>query len=87
MDAECFKRFSDDLLLPLKELLQTRYIFLEAEVEYILSWITVFCVKSLTFSNKSTMKPLCWNIIRNVRVFFLYIFINWNFGTVTFCQM
>lgn len=66
MDAECFKSFSDDLLLPLKELLQTTYIFLEAEIECSLSWITVFFVESVTLSNKSTMKPLCWNTYRNV---------------------
>lgn len=59
VDAECFKSFSDDLLLPFKELLQIRYILLEAEVEHFLSWITVFCVESLTLSNKFTMKPLC----------------------------
>lgn len=37
---------------------QTRYIFLETEVEHSLSWITVFCVESVTLSNKSTTKPL-----------------------------
>lgn len=66
MDAECFRSFSDDLLLPLKELLQTTYIFLEAEIERSLSWITVFFVESVTLSNKSTMKPVCWNTYRNV---------------------
>lgn len=64
---------------------QTRYIFLEAEVEHYHGLL--FCVESVTLSNKSTMKPLCWNAYRIEKVFFFNFLLIGFLVLLLFCQM